>query len=226
MEATTKNIYQKLQTARIVLQNMNLKKSGKNEYAKYSYYELGDFLPAINTLFAEMGIVSQVSFDRDMAKLIIMDSGNFEGPTIVFTSPMEKAELKGCHPIQNLGAVETYQRRYLYMTALEIVEHDALDSSEPIGRPPEKAKKPVSSPAPTSDKVESFPALPEAPKAENAIISQDQFNYLVSMFEEARVDKATIMSYLKDKLKLDIKSVKYLPLIHYNQVVEDWEVPF
>ena len=40
--------------------------------------------------------------------------------------------LKGCHPIQNLGAVQTYIRRYLWVTAMEIVEHDALDSSAPI----------------------------------------------------------------------------------------------
>jgi hypothetical protein len=48
---------------------------------------------------------------------------------IVIASPMAGAELKGAHPIQNLGAVETYQRRYLWMTAMEIVEHDAIDSS-------------------------------------------------------------------------------------------------
>jgi hypothetical protein len=34
--------------------------------------------------------------------------------------------------VQNIGAVETYQRRYLWVTAMEIVEHDALDSSEGV----------------------------------------------------------------------------------------------
>jgi hypothetical protein len=57
-----------------------------------------------------------------------------DGTQIIITSPMSKAELKGAHPIQNLGAVETYQRRYLWMTAMEIVEHDALDSSKPADR--------------------------------------------------------------------------------------------
>ena len=51
---------------------------------------------------------------------------------VVVTSPMVEANLKGAHAIQNLGAVETYQRRYLWMTAMEIVEHDALDSSPPV----------------------------------------------------------------------------------------------
>ena len=51
---------------------------------------------------------------------------------VTITSPMAEAALKGAHAIQNLGAVETYSRRYLWMTAMEIVEHDALDSSEPV----------------------------------------------------------------------------------------------
>ena len=51
---------------------------------------------------------------------------------ITINSPMAEAALKGCHPIQNLGAVETYTRRYLWVTALELVEHDAIDASEPI----------------------------------------------------------------------------------------------
>ena len=51
-----------------------------------------------------------------------------DGSSVVFTSPMGSAQLKGCHEVQNIGAVETYQRRYLYVSALAIVEHDALDA--------------------------------------------------------------------------------------------------
>lgn len=42
---------------------------------------------------------------------------------------MGSAALKGVHEVQNIGAVETYQRRYLWVAALEIVEHDALDET-------------------------------------------------------------------------------------------------
>jgi hypothetical protein len=54
-----------------------------------------------------------------------------ENPTdrIVISSPMAEAQLKGCHPVQNLGASQTYLRRYLWVAALEIIEHDAVDSS-------------------------------------------------------------------------------------------------
>ena len=132
-------VYKKLQTARIKLQSMTLKKSGHNKFAGYQYFELGDFLPTINEIFHELGLCSVVSFDNELATLKIVDVET--GGMIRFTSPMAEAQLKGCHPIQNLGAVETYQRRYLYVTALEIVEHDALDAT--TGQDAPKASKPV-----------------------------------------------------------------------------------
>ena len=42
------NIQEKIVKARIDLQALNLKKTGKNQ--NISYYELGDFLPAVNQL--------------------------------------------------------------------------------------------------------------------------------------------------------------------------------
>lgn len=123
------NIYEKLQAMRVALQGMNIKKSGENKFAGYKYYELGDFLPPINQLMKEHGVCSVVTYGAESA---ILTLHNIEKPeeTITFFSPMAEAVLKGAHPIQNLGAVETYQRRYLYMTAFEIVEADALDATQ------------------------------------------------------------------------------------------------
>lgn len=123
-------VHKKLMQARIALQNAPLKKSGHNKFAGYSYFELGDFIPTINQIFNEIGLCGVVSYDAEIASLTITDVD--DGTTIVITSPMADANLKGCHPIQNLGAVETYTRRYLWVTAMEIVEHDALDSSAPL----------------------------------------------------------------------------------------------
>jgi hypothetical protein len=123
-------VHKKLMAARIMLQNAPLKKSGHNKFAGYSYFELGDFIPTINQIFNEVGLCGVVSYDSEIASLTITDTE--DGTSLVITSPMAEANLKGCHPIQNLGAVETYTRRYLWVTAMEIVEHDALDSSAPI----------------------------------------------------------------------------------------------
>ena len=120
------NVYKKLQTARIKLQQTELKKSGKNKFAGYEYFELGDFLPAIQRICDEVGLCGVVSYDEANAHLTIYDTDG-DG-TVVFSSPMSSAELKGCHAVQNLGAVQTYLRRYLWTNAFEIVEHDALDA--------------------------------------------------------------------------------------------------
>jgi hypothetical protein len=123
-------VHKKLMDARIHLQHAPLKKSGHNKFAGYSYFELGDFLPTINSIFYKIGLCGVVSFDKELATLTITDTE--DGSEIKLTSPMAEANLKGCHPIQNLGAVETYTRRYLWVSAMEIVEHDALDSSAPL----------------------------------------------------------------------------------------------
>ena len=123
-------IYQKLNQARAKFHTLKLKKTGLNKFAGYQYFELSDFLiPALET-FSEYGICAYISFGTDVATMSLVDIE--DGSKIELTSPMAEAQLKGCHPIQNLGAVETYTRRYLWVAALEIVEHDALDSTQPL----------------------------------------------------------------------------------------------
>ena len=124
------SVHKKLMQARIQLQNLPLKKTGHNKFAGYYYFELGDFLPDVQQIFNNIGLCGYISYDAEIASLTIVDLE--DNSSIVITSPMVEANLKGAHPIQNLGAVETYTRRYLWVTAMEIVEHDALDSSAPI----------------------------------------------------------------------------------------------
>ena len=127
------SVYKKLQEARILLQNTKLNKSGKNKFAGYEYFELGDFLPQIQNICKNVGLCGVLSFNHDMAYLQITDVE--DGTSVMFTSPMSSAALKGCHDVQNLGAVQTYLRRYLWTNAFEIVEHDALDATmgaEPV----------------------------------------------------------------------------------------------
>jgi hypothetical protein len=123
------SVYKKLQDARIQLQNTKLSKSGKNKFAGYEYFELGDFLPSIQAICHKIGLCGVVSFNADMAYLTIYDTDGGDSNFVTFTSPMSSAALKGCHDVQNLGAVQTYLRRYLWTNAFEIVEHDALDAT-------------------------------------------------------------------------------------------------
>jgi len=131
-------VHKKLMAARVRLLHTKLQKTGLNKFAGYKYFELGDFLPEIQLIFHDIGLCGVVSYDANYATLSITDTDDCT--VIVIASPMAGAELKGAHPIQNLGAVETYQRRYLWMTAMEIVEHDAIDSSVKVEEPKAEPK--------------------------------------------------------------------------------------
>ena len=121
------SVHQKLMQARIALQGKKLSKSGKNKFAGYNYFELGDFLPTVQEIFLSLELSGVVSYGKEEATLTITDCSNPDD-CIEISSPMSSAALKGAHEIQNLGAVQTYLRRYLWVTAMEIVEHDALDA--------------------------------------------------------------------------------------------------
>ena len=121
-------VHKKLMEARIKLQNTELKKSGENKFAGYKYFELGDFIIPALKIFKEHGLTGIISFGKETTDLRIVNNENPE-EVIVIESPMSSAALKGCHEVQNLGAVQTYLRRYLWVAALEIVEHDAIDSA-------------------------------------------------------------------------------------------------
>ena len=131
-------VYKKLIDARNLLQTKQLTKSGHNKFAGYKYFELGDFLPTVQAIFKEVGLVDVISFDAELATMMLYDVDG--SGCVVFTSPMGSAALKGCHEVQNIGAVETYQRRYLYTTALAISEHDALDATMGDVEPVKKTK--------------------------------------------------------------------------------------
>jgi hypothetical protein len=142
------SVHKKLMQARVTLQSTKLQKSGHNKFAQYYYFELGDFLPEIQNIFNTLGLCGVVSFTNDMATLTITDME--DGTTLNITSPMSSAALKGCHEVQNLGAVQTYLRRYLWVTAMEIVEHDALEPLTGSEAPAKAAPKPAAKPAPAA----------------------------------------------------------------------------
>lgn len=138
------SVARKLMQARIALQSRQLIKTGHNKFAGYKYFELADFLPVAQEIFESFGLCGLVSFTAEVATMRIIDLD--DGGELTITSPMGSAALKGVHEVQNIGAVETYQRRYLWVAALEIVEHDALDASagaedQPKAQKDERPKK-------------------------------------------------------------------------------------
>lgn len=113
-----------------MFQQKGVKKSGHNSFSKYSYFELDDIVPSKTEIFNELGLCDTITFTSTDAILTLV---NIDNPSeiLAFASPMRDLELKGANAVQLLGGAETYQRRYLYMTMLDIVESDQFDDLPP-----------------------------------------------------------------------------------------------
>lgn len=123
------NIYEKLQKIKVELLDCNLKKTGKNGYSDFSYYELSDIMPDIIKLCNKYKVCTVISFMENSAKLSAMDCENKETLRFVeVIAPTAKLEIKGANAIQALGGMQTYMRRYLYMAMFDITENDHFDS--------------------------------------------------------------------------------------------------
>jgi hypothetical protein len=96
------NIFQKINRVKLEIAKAGLKKSGKNAFAKFEYYELSDFLPTIIEACDKIGLFNHITYNENEAELEIINTDNPE-QCIKYTSPITELELKGCNKIQALG---------------------------------------------------------------------------------------------------------------------------
>ena len=217
-------VHKKLMTARCQLLLAKLEKTGKNSFQGYRYFELGDFLPACQLIFEKVGLCGIVSYGTDFATLTITDVD--DGTMVIIQSPMATASLKGAHEIQNLGAVETYQRRYLWMTAMELVENDPIDSAPPVEVelvPPKPKYKPEN-PKPTVMKdSKEFPGLKEIgekePMVEWKIVANPE------KFKESIIE-ATKMTVELTQSAEDVQSIYRVNKTVYEDFKKEYPTEF
>lgn len=128
------NIYQKTNALRMDFLSQAHRKTGKNAFAGFSYFELPDFIPQVLADCKKHGICPHFYINDATA---FLDLYNVEKPEekLTFSAPFGGCQLKGCHEVQNIGASITYMRRYCWGMALELVENDAVDASEPLKQP-------------------------------------------------------------------------------------------
>lgn len=197
------NVYSKLAKARVELQNKPLKKSGKNAHLKFDYYELDDFLPTINVINEAIGLLPVFSISDIGAVLTIHNTDGTDW--VEFCSPVAHAKLQGnASAIQELGSQHTYMRRYMYLLAYEITEHDTLDPS--IGQTP--TTTPI---APKSPK-EPVKTTHKAP----TLITPQQAADFVAKAAEHEKPIQPILDYLK------ISKLEDMTTDQFNAILSKW----
>lgn len=152
-----KNLNESIINIRVKLQNAKLKKSGKNKFAGFDYFELADFLPKLNELMLSEGLNDRFYIKDDLATLEIQKGGEintYTMPFVMFETPTNRREdkttgevyeVKTMQDIQYLGALNTYYKRYLYLNAFGITDGDVIDSmnNEEIKSEPKATPKQV-----------------------------------------------------------------------------------
>ena len=120
------NIYEKLAHLRIDVLGMNIKKSGHNKHLNYDYYELDDLRPPMDKLCIKYKVCDVYYVLNGVAYLDLVNSENPE-EKVTFSIPFGESNLKGCHPVQNVGCSDTYCQRYLLKNCMGVVDADVLE---------------------------------------------------------------------------------------------------
>ena len=84
-----RNLNESIIKIRVDLQKSKIKKSGKNKFAGFDYYELSDFLPKLNELMLEEGINDIFTIKDGIAKLILLkadEKQEYEIPLLLLFS--------------------------------------------------------------------------------------------------------------------------------------------
>ena len=132
---------------RVKLQNAKLKKSGKNKFAGFDYFELADFLPKLNELMLEEKVNDRFYIKDNLATLELQKDDEINAytmPFVMFDTPLtfkkdkngnfikdkneEYLQVPSMQDIQYLGALNTYYKRYLYLNAFGITDGEVIDS--------------------------------------------------------------------------------------------------
>lgn len=185
------NVKAKLQLARVMLQEKDLSKTGKNDFAHFDFFQLEDFLPQINEIFARLGLHSEFNITTEVVafeekSIVCVENGNListtktpilkEMATLVITDVLKPDDVEvyemetapvmiGNNTKQNIyqaaGGRNTYYKRYLYMNALEIVEKDESDTV--LGQKDVNYQQPTITPYNFMPQQPSQPIMQSAP---------------------------------------------------------------
>ena len=122
-------IYEKINILRKRIKDADLKKTGENKFAGFTYYELADFLPQTIDLENEIGLISMFTLrDNENADLVVCDTTS--DAQVIFTVRVREANMKGALEIQKAGAENTYAKRYAYLNYLNLTEADQVDDKD------------------------------------------------------------------------------------------------
>lgn len=191
-EVKVKNLNESIISIRVKLQNSKLKKSGKNKFAGFDYFELKDFLPKLNELMLEEGVNDLFTIIDNLVTLTLIkgeERQTYQMPFTIYETPVnirqdkngEIREVKSMQDIQYLGALNTYYKRYLYLNAFGITDGEIIDNMN--------NEELTSTKKPTTEKKE-VKASPKQIELIKTLVSD--LNAMLSYYRVEKIEDLTI----------------------------------
>lgn len=188
------NLYSKLSSMRVELQEAGIQRTGENKFSKYKYFELDDFLPQCNEIAEKHKTVFLYNLCKEEAILTLVDCEDAE-QRLVFSMPLAELSIKGANGIQNIGGLATYTRRYLYLIAFEISEKDDFDPNENNSS---SADKTINMGQPTKEQQD------EIDKIANQLIPQVKIHTIQKELKRTGVSEESLYGRYKIKALAEI----------------------
>lgn len=159
-------IHKKMATFKKEFHALKMTMSGMNGHSHFPFFQIQDFIKQATDLLEKNGLVFKISFPESMCQGTCIDVET--GEREEYFCPVAEANIPKATPVQNLGGVMTYIRRYMWSLFLDLVEYDGVDATSGADPEPENktktGKKPIT--APPIVKTELPSVKKEEPKQE------------------------------------------------------------
>lgn len=191
-------IMKKINDGRSYFQQQDIKKSGKNKYQHFNYFELQDIIPIKNEICTKFKIADYFIFDieKQNARLEIYDleQDDQQEPITFQILVPEPQEMNSTKRMQEIGALQTYSHRYLLLQFLDVTECDRIDATN---------TSKITSNNKTNKKVQKS----KMKKVNKTTSSSDEQNQeLIGLDKKTEDNASNILNTIKDDLPEDAKT--------------------
>ena len=188
----------KINDGRSYFQQQDIKKSGKNKYQHFNYFELQDIIPIKNEICTKFKIADYFIFDieKQNARLEIYDleQDDQQDPVTFQILIPEPQEMNSTKRMQEIGALQTYSHRYLLLQFLDVTECDRIDATN---------TSKITGENKTNKKVQKS----KMKKVNKTTSSSDEQNQALIGFDKKTEDEVeNVLNTIKDELPEKLKT--------------------
>ena len=129
-----KTVFQNYAEFKVEFGKLPLEKSGENKFQGWKYFELSDFSQTADEYLLKHNLVyvgPTWEKDSDATVWVVAFIYNLTGSQYIKFKVEDEKSNHANNPIQNKGGSITYWRRFMKSLAVDLIENDEVDASDP-----------------------------------------------------------------------------------------------